>query len=93
MTGDVIRLPIAPEPSVTEPLLLRPNEVAALLGVSRSRVYELANAGAIPSLRLGGSLRIPRSRLVSWIEERTAEGSASPAVRTREARTSGQLAT
>lgn len=72
---------MAPEPSVTEPLLLRPSEAAVLLGVSRSRLYELANAEAIPSLRLGGSLRIPRRHLLGWIEAKTAGGAQSPAVR------------
>jgi excisionase family DNA binding protein len=35
------------------PALLRPNDVARLLAVSRAWVYEAARTGRIPSFRLG----------------------------------------
>jgi len=44
-----------------------------LRSVSRSKVLAMASSGDIPSLRLGGSVRIPRDRLIAWIEERTKE--------------------
>lgn len=34
-------------------------ETARLLSKSRSTVYEMANAGAIPTVRVGGSLMVP----------------------------------
>jgi excisionase family DNA binding protein len=47
-----------------EPLFLRPVEAAAMLGVSRSRLYEMLNSGAIPSVRLQGrTWRIPKAAI------------------------------
>jgi excisionase family DNA binding protein len=44
---------------VLEPLLLRPIEVAQLLGIGRSRAYELIAAGDIPGvMRVGRSVRV-----------------------------------
>jgi excisionase family DNA binding protein len=51
-------------------LLLRPAEAAALLAVSRTRVYELAARGDLPGvIRLGGSVRIHRPTLEAWLRE------------------------
>lgn len=52
---------------MTEKLLLRPAEAAELLSISRSKIYELVNAGEIPSIRLGGAIRIPRRSLEEFI--------------------------
>lgn len=43
--------------------LLRVEEAAAILAVSRTRAYALVQAGMIPSVRLGSSLRIPVRQL------------------------------
>ena len=42
-----------------ERLLHRPAEAAVAIGVSRSRMYELIASGEIPSVRVGGTLRVP----------------------------------
>jgi excisionase family DNA binding protein len=49
--------------------LLKPEEVRELLNVSRSWLYEAANAGRIPSLRLGpgGPLRFDREQIEQWL--------------------------
>lgn len=47
---------------------LRPAELAPLLGVTPSRIYQLIAAGEIPSTRIGGSLRVPRRALDRWLE-------------------------
>ena len=45
-------------------LFLRPTEAAAMLSVSRTRLYEMLNAGTIPAVRLEGrTWRIPRAAL------------------------------
>jgi excisionase family DNA binding protein len=51
-----------------EPLLLRPQEAAAILGVSRAKFYPLMMSGVIPSFRLGGSRRIARADLEVVVE-------------------------
>jgi excisionase family DNA binding protein len=56
-------------------LLLRPAEVAQMLSISRSKVYDLINKGIIPSTRLAGIIRVPASKLVDLIE-RSDEGAS-----------------
>ena len=54
----------------TDLRLLRPGEVAELLGVSRSWLYAAAHEGRIPSVRLGGAdgpVRFQRDALEAWI--------------------------
>ena len=52
--------------------LLKPNEVARRLGVSRSWVYEAARAGRIPCVRLGGvdgPVRFVPADVDRWLEQ------------------------
>lgn len=57
-------------------LLLRPVEAAEAIGVSRSRAYELIGSGEIPSIRIGGSVRVPLAALRAWIDAKLKEGAA-----------------
>jgi excisionase family DNA binding protein len=54
-----------------ERLLLRIDEVAALIGVSRTTAYALVNKREIPSVRIGGLLRVPNDALRKLIDDRT----------------------
>ena len=57
------------------PSLLRPNDVARLLAVSRAWVYEAARTGRIPSLRLGsedGPLRFLAADIDKWLADSRA---------------------
>ena len=59
--------------------LLRPNDVAQLLSVSRAWVYEAARTGRIPSFRFGGEdgpLRFVAEDIERWLAE--ARGSWLP---------------
>lgn len=55
-------------------LLLRPIEAAEAIGIGRSKVYELLASGEIPSIRIGGSVRVPVDALRAWIARQLAEG-------------------
>jgi excisionase family DNA binding protein len=57
--------------------LYRPAQVARLLGVSTSRVYQLVAARELPATRVGGSIRIPRRAWEGWLEERNREAEAA----------------
>lgn len=46
-------------------------EVAGLLGISRSYAYELVRNGTIPALELGRKRVIPKEQFHSWINEKT----------------------
>jgi excisionase family DNA binding protein len=64
---------VPPDPGRDEPLepLLRPSEVAARLGVSRTWLYDAAKDCRIPSVRLGGAdgpLRFVAADLRDWID-------------------------
>ena len=46
-----------------EQLLLKAREIAEALGVGRSKTYELMQTGALPTVRIGRSVRVPRIAL------------------------------
>jgi excisionase family DNA binding protein len=54
-------------------LLLRPTEAARLLGIGRSKVYELLAKGELPSIRIGGSVRVPVDALRAWVARQVQE--------------------
>lgn len=54
-------------------LLLRPIEAADAIGVGRSKIYELLASGALPSIRIGGSIRVPVDKLREWIDRQLTE--------------------
>ena len=46
-----------------ERILLRPEEVAYALGISRSSAYQMIAAGELPSVKVAGMTRVPREAL------------------------------
>ncbi len=54
-------------------LLFRPAEVAEAIGIGRSKVYALLASGELPSIRIGGSVRVPVNALRAWIDRQLAE--------------------
>jgi excisionase family DNA binding protein len=60
-----------------EQQLLRPAQIAPFLGVSASRVYQLIAAGVLPSVRVGGSIRVPRPALQEWLKVQTEDALAA----------------
>jgi excisionase family DNA binding protein len=56
-------------------IALRPEEFAMAVGLSRSKAYELIAKGAVPSIRLGASVRVPVDALRAWIARRAGERS------------------
>ncbi|MGW4469709.1 helix-turn-helix domain-containing protein [Nonomuraea sp. NPDC004354] len=58
-------------------LLLTVPEAAEALAISRSKLYQLLASGAISSLRIDGSRRIPVSALNDYITHLTAKEDAA----------------
>jgi excisionase family DNA binding protein len=56
-----------------ETLLLKPEEAAQCLGICRSKIYELMRAGALESVRIGASRRIPTSAVARFVEELSSD--------------------
>ncbi|MEV0972724.1 helix-turn-helix domain-containing protein [Microtetraspora glauca] len=55
MTGDL------------SPLLVRPERAAELLGIGRTKVYELIRSGALRSVRIGGLRRVSATALAEFV--------------------------
>ena len=50
-------------------LLLTPVEAAQVLGIGRSKVYELLSSGQLDSVRIGSCRRVPADALHSFLVE------------------------
>jgi excisionase family DNA binding protein len=70
-----------PTDSPVQPLVLKPGEVAERLDVSRSKAYAMIAAGEIPSVEIGGCVRVRLTDLLTYVETRPkrAEGPAAEA--------------
>jgi excisionase family DNA binding protein len=55
-----------------EPLLLTIPQVAMMLELGRTKVYDLIEHEGLPSVKLGTARRIPRQALEVWLRERIA---------------------
>ena len=58
-----------------EPLLLKAGDVAKLLGLGRSKVFAMLAVAELPVIRIGRSVRVPRTALENWIAEHTQQAS------------------
>ncbi|MEU7004494.1 helix-turn-helix domain-containing protein [Nonomuraea sp. NPDC046570] len=58
-------------------LLLTVPEAAEALAISRSKLYELLTSGAVTSLRIDGSRRIPVTALTDYITRLTTKEDAA----------------
>jgi excisionase family DNA binding protein len=62
---------------MTLPRLLDAKEVAALLGISRNRLYDLGRRGLIPTIRISrGQVRYREDQLLAWMERHTTANGA-----------------
>jgi excisionase family DNA binding protein len=55
---------------MSEEFLLTPDEVCALLAISRSHLAVMITREEIPSIKLGKLRRFPRAALDVWLQER-----------------------
>lgn len=53
-----------------EKLVYSVQEVADMLGISKSYAYELIKHGDIPSILLGKKRVIPKERFVGWLNQK-----------------------
>ena len=59
-----------------EAVAVTPEEAAAALGICRSKLYELLQAGVIESVHIGASRRIPVTAMVEYVERLRQEAMA-----------------
>jgi len=67
---------VADDPAAIAPLLLNIVDVARLLAIGRSSVYELIASGRLRPVRLGRSVRIPVAQVHELIQ-RSSDRAAS----------------
>ena len=53
------------------PLFMDVKQVANVLGISRSTVYELAKEQGLPFIRIGTKIIIPKENLIEWVSTHT----------------------
>lgn len=53
-----------------EPLLLTIPQVAAMLELGRTKVYDLIEREGLPSIKLGTARRVPVKALQAWLAQR-----------------------
>lgn len=52
--------------------LIRVSEAAEILSLGRSKAYEMAASGELPTIKVGRSIRVPVEALDPWIHERVS---------------------
>ena len=61
-------------------LLLTPEDAADVIGVGRTKLYELLRVGAIESVRIGRARRVPADALHDYVTQLREDGSGYEAV-------------
>ncbi len=55
-------------------LLLRINEASELIGMGRSKVYDLIAKGILPAVKIDGkSIRVPAEALRQWVDDQVKQ--------------------
>ena len=53
------------------PLMLNVQMSANILGISRTKSYELVSSKGFPSLKLGNRIVVPKDQFIEWIRQNT----------------------
>jgi excisionase family DNA binding protein len=69
--GEPAPHPVPPPPDAGESLLLDSHEVSRLLGIGRTKAFQLMARGEVPVVRIGRCVRVPRPALMDWINDQT----------------------
>jgi excisionase family DNA binding protein len=59
-----------PQEGTPERLLLCIPEVAEVLGIGRTKIYEMIATGELPTVRFGRAVRVSVNTLQKWVAER-----------------------
>ena len=55
------------------PEIMRVDEVKEVLKIGRRQAYNLCNRSDFPSIRIGKSIRIPKSEFIKWLKRKNSE--------------------
>jgi excisionase family DNA binding protein len=59
------------------PSILKPEEVAAALRLSKAKVLVMARRGDLPGFKVGGVWRFYRVEIEEWVGEKRLEGNGA----------------
>ena len=65
---------LSQQPSLKTKLTLSVREAAALIGISRGKVYGLIRDGEIPVIHIGQWMAIPRQAVLDWVSKGVNNG-------------------
>ncbi len=58
-------------PASVDPWLLDSREVSNLLGIGRTKVFQMMARAELPVVHMGRCVRVPRQALQDWVQNRT----------------------
>jgi excisionase family DNA binding protein len=66
--------PVLPAPELGEPWLLDSRAVARLLGIGRTKTFQMMATAELPTVRIGRCVRVPREALLLWVSDQAVPG-------------------
>ena len=54
------------------PLMMSVQDIAEVLGISKSSAYVLVKEKGFPKIKIGARVGIPRDKFLEWIDKKTA---------------------
>jgi excisionase family DNA binding protein len=57
--------------------MLDAKDIARMFHVSLPRAYAMLASGELPVIKIGRSVRVPRRKLESWIDEKVESGKST----------------
>ena len=56
------------------PMMISVSQVAKVLGISRTRSYELVNEKGFPEIKIGTRILVPKDKFKLWIQKEIKKG-------------------
>ena len=53
------------------PAILRAEDIAAFLRISRGRAYELMHSKGFPKIQIGSRLMVPKEKFIAWMDAKS----------------------
>ena len=51
------------------PIILTPQDISRVLGISRNKAYEVIHSEGFPSFQIGKQYRVQREKFLSWLSQ------------------------
>jgi excisionase family DNA binding protein len=78
--GEPASHPVPPAPLSEQPWLLDSRTVSRLLGISRTKTFQMMATAELPTVRIGRCVRVPREALLLWLIRQAQPATTAEAV-------------